>query len=93
MNVGELIDNELREMREELENLRKRVRELEGSSAAPLAYTVEGAAEALSTNASNVRALIRSGQLPHFTLERNKQRYWIYRADLEEYIRRRKLEA
>lgn len=93
MNVGELIDNELREMREELENLRKRVRELEGSSAAPLAYTVEGAAEALSTNASNVRALIRSGQLPHFTLERNKQRYWIYRADLEEYIRRRKMEA
>ena len=93
MNVGELIDNELREMREELENLRKRVRELEGSSAAPLAYTVEGAAEALCTNASNVRALIRSGQLPHFTLERNKQRYWIYRADLEEYIRRRKMEA
>ena len=93
MNVVELIDNELMEMREELENLRKRVRELEGSSAAPLAYTVEGAAEALSTNASNVRALIRSGQLPHFTLERNKQRYWIYRADLEEYIRRRKMEA
>ena len=93
MSMGEMIDKELREMREELESLRKRVRELEGSSAAPLAYTVEGAAEALSTNASNVRALIRSGQLPHFTLERNKQRYWIYRADLEEYIRRRKMEA
>ena len=93
MSMGEMIDKELREMREELDSLRKRVRELEGSSAAPLAYTVEGAAEALSTNASNVRALIRSGQLPHFTLERNKQRYWIYRADLEEYIRRRKMEA
>ncbi len=93
MNVGELIDNEFRKMHEELESLRKRVRELEGSSAAPLAYTVEGAAEALSTNASNVRALIRSGHLPHFTLEHNKQRYWIYRADIEEYIQRRKEDA
>lgn len=93
MNLGEMIDKELRDMREELENLRKRVRELEGSSAAPLAYTVEGAAEALSTNASNVRALIRSGQLPHFTLEKNKQRYWIYRADIEDYIRQRKADA
>ena len=54
MNLGEMIDKELREMREEMESLRRRVRELEGSSAAPLAYTVEGAAEALSTNASNV---------------------------------------
>jgi len=54
---------------------------------------VEGAAEALSTNASNVRALIRSGQLPHFTLEKNKQRYWIYRADIEDYIRQRKADA
>lgn len=93
MNLGEMIDKELREMREEMESLRRRVRELEGSSAAPMAYTVEGAAEALSTNASNVRALIRSGAIPHFTLEKNKQRYWIHRADLEEYIRRRKMEA
>lgn len=93
MGLGELIDKELREMHEELENLRRRVRDLEGSAAAPLAYTVEGAAEALSTNASNVRALIRSGQLPHFTLEKNKQRYWIHRADIEEYIRQRKADA
>ena len=93
MNIGEMMDRELNEMRAEIESLRKRVRELEGSSAAPLAYTVEGAAEALSTNASNVRALIRSGQLKHFTLERNKQRYWIYRADIEDYIRQRKMEA
>ena len=93
MNLGEMIDRELNEMRAEIESLRKRVRELEGSSAAPLAYTVEGAAAALSTNESNVRALIRSGQLKHFTLERNKQRYWIYRADIEDYIRQRKMEA
>lgn len=93
MNLGEMMDRELSEMRAEIESLRKRVRELEGSSAAPMAYTVEGAAEALSTNASNVRALIRSGQLKHFTLEANKQRYWIYRADIEDYIRQRKMEA
>lgn len=93
MGLGELIDKELKEVREELESLRKRVRELEGSSAAPLAYTVEGAAEALSTNPSNVRALIRSGELKHFTLEKNKQRYWIHRADIEDYIRRRKEDA
>lgn len=93
MNLGEMIDKEFGEMREELERIRKRLRELEGSSAAPMAYTVEGAAEALSTNASNVRALIRSGQLKHFTLEKNKQRYWIHREDLEEYIRQRKMEA
>lgn len=93
MGLGELIDKELKEVHEELESLRRRVRDLEGSAAAPLAYTVEGAAEALSTNASNVRALIRSGQLPHFTLEKNKQRYWIHRADIEEYIRQRKADA
>lgn len=93
MNLGEMIDREINEMRQEIESLRKRVRELEGSSAAPMAYTVEGAAEALSTNASNVRALIRSGQLKHFTLERNKQRYWVSREDIEEYIRQRKMEA
>lgn len=93
MNLGEMMDRELNEMRAEIESLRKRVRELEGSSAAPLAYTVEGAAAALSTNESNVRALIRSGRLKHFTLEKNKQRYWIYRADIEDYIRQRKMEA
>lgn len=93
MNIGEMMDRELGEMRQEIESLRKRVRELEGSSAAPMAYTVEGAAEALSTNASNVRALIRSGQLKHFTLEKNKQRYWVSREDIEEYIRQRKMEA
>lgn len=92
MNLGEIIDRELNEMRQEIESLRKRVRELEGSSAAPMAYTVDGAAEALSTNPSNVRALIRSGQLKHFTLEKNKQRYWVSREDIEEYIQRRKME-
>ena len=93
MNIGEIIDKELREMRAEIEQLRKRVRELEGSSAAPLVYTVAGAAEALSTNEHNIRALIRSGQLPAFKLERDKQRYMIYRADLEEFVRQRKAEV
>ena len=58
MNIGELIDRELQDMRAEMEQLRKRVRELEGSSAAPLAYTVAGAAEALGTGEHNIRALI-----------------------------------
>lgn len=93
MNIGEMIDRELQEMKDELSQLRKRVRELEGSSAAPLAYTVAGAAEALGTNEHNIRALIRSGQLPAFKLERDKQRYMIYRADIEEFIRQRKTEV
>ena len=93
MNIGEIIDRELQEMKAEIDRLRKRVRELEGSSAAPLAYTVASAAEALGTGEHNIRALIRSGELPSFKLERDKQRYMIYRADLEEFIRRRKAEA
>lgn len=93
MSVGEMIEQEFREMKAELEQLRKRVRELEGSSAAPLAYTVAGAAEALGTGEHNIRALIRSGQLPAFKLERDKQRYMIYRADIEEFIRQRKAEG
>lgn len=93
MNIGEMIDRELQEMRAEMEQLRKRVRELEGTSAAPLAYTVAGAAEALGTPEHNIRALIRSGQLPAFKLERDKQRYMIYRADIEEFIRQRKAEV
>lgn len=93
MNVGEMIDRELAEMKEELAALRKRVRELEGTSAAPMAYTVDGAAEALGTGAHNVRALIRSGELRTFKLERDKQRYMIYRADLEEFIQRRRAEG
>ena len=93
MNAGEMIDQELREMREEIGALRKRVRELEGSSAAPMAYTVAGAAEALGTGEHNIRALIRSGQLPAFKLERDKQRYMVYRADIEEFIRKRKAEG
>ena len=93
MSVGEMIEQEFREMKAELEQLRKRVRELEGSSAAPLAYTVAGAAEALGTGEHNIRALIRSGQLPAFKLERDKQRYMVYRADIEEFIRKRKAEG
>lgn len=93
MSVGEMIEQEFREMKAELEQLRKRVRELEGSSAAPLAYTVAGAAEALGTGEHNIRALIRSGQLPAFKLERDKQRYMICRADIEEFIRKRKAEG
>ena len=93
MSVGEMIEQEFREMKAELEQLRKRVRELEGSSAAPLAYTVAGAAEALGTGEHNIRALIRSGQLPAFKLERDKQRYMVYRADSEEFIRKRKAEG
>ena len=93
MSIGEMIEQEFREMKAELEQLRKRVRELEGSSAAPLAYTVAGAAEALGTGEHNIRALIRSGQLPAFKLERDKQRYMIYRADMEEFVRQRKAEG
>ena len=93
MNIGEMIDRELQDMRAEMEQLRKRVRELEGTSAAPLAYTVAGAAEALGTGEHNIRALIRCGELPAFKLERDKQRYMIYRADIEEFIRKRKADA
>ena len=88
-----MIDKALSETNEEIERLRKRVRELEGSSAAPLAYTVAGAAEALGTGEHNIRALIRCGELPAFKLEHSKQRYMIYRADIEDFIRRRKEET
>lgn len=93
MSIGEMLERELQEMKEELDSLRRRVRELEGTSAAPLAYTVDAAAEAMGTGPHNIRALIRSGQLPAFKLERDKQRYMVYRDDLVAFIRRRKEEG
>ena len=88
MNIGEMLDRGMQEMQAEIDRLRERVLALEGTGAAPLAYTIDGAAEVLSVSTDQVRALVRSGKVESFTLGSNSRRKLIYRRDLEDYIER-----
>lgn len=92
-SIGQLLNQELETMRREMRVMRERITELEKCRGGQLVYSVKECAEVMGIPEYSVRELIRSGRLKAFHLEGGKQRYMVYRMDIEEFILRRRAEG
>lgn len=90
MGIGQNLDRELQAMRDEMLALKTRIDELEKCRGGQIAYSVKEAAAVMGVPEYSVRELIHGGKLKAFHLEGGRQRYMVYRSDIEEYIRYRR---